>query len=74
MKKNSTIKNYYQPKLLALSVAAITTGLLATTISQASDIEIYQEAKSGEITLMMLLDVITNPTSYLRSCPAVCRD
>ena len=60
MKKNSTIKNYYQPKLLALSVAAITTGLLATTISQASDIEIYQEAKSGKITLMMLLDISTS--------------
>lgn len=57
MKKNSTIKNYYQPKLLALSVAAVTTGLLATTISQASDIEIYQEAKSGEITLMFMLDI-----------------
>lgn len=60
MKKNSTIKNYYQPKLLALSVAAVTTGLLATTISQASDIEIYQEAKSGKITLMMLLDISTS--------------
>lgn len=64
MKKNSTIKNYYQPKLLALSVAAITTGLLSATISQASDIEIYQEAKSGEITLMLLLDISGSMSRY----------
>lgn len=50
----------YRRKLLATSVAAICTTLFATNISQASDIDIYQQAKAGNITLMMMLDVSTS--------------
>lgn len=48
-------RNYYY-KVLVVSLTAIYTGLVASSVTQASDIEIYQEAKSGTVTLMMLLD------------------
>ncbi|WP_411683947.1 pilus assembly protein PilY [Acinetobacter indicus] len=44
-------------KVLAASVAAISTVLVTTSVTQASDIEIYQDAKSGDITLMFMLDI-----------------
>ncbi|AYO55807.1 PilC/PilY family type IV pilus protein [Acinetobacter wuhouensis] len=44
-------------KILATSIAAISTMLVSTSVTQASDIEIYQDAKSGDITLMFLIDV-----------------
>ncbi len=50
-------KRYYCKKLLAASITAIYTGLVATSVTQASDIDIYQEAKSGQITLMFMLDI-----------------
>lgn len=54
-------------KVLAASVAAISTVLVTTSVTQASDIEIYQDAKSGDITLMFMLDVsgsMTGSGSY----------
>lgn len=44
-------------KVLAASVAAFSTVLVTTSVTQASDIEIYQDAKSGDITLMFMLDI-----------------
>ncbi|WP_180013463.1 PilC/PilY family type IV pilus protein [Acinetobacter sp. YH16031] len=54
-------------KVLAASVAAFSTVLVTTSVTQASDIEIYQDAKSGDITLMFMLDVsgsMTGNSSY----------
>lgn len=50
-------KKSYRHKLLATSIAAVLTGTVATSVTQASDIDIYQEAKSGQITLMFMLDI-----------------
>ena len=44
-------------KLFAASIAAFCTSMIATSVTQASDIDIYQEAKSGTITLMFMLDI-----------------
>ena len=44
-------------RLLALSTSAFCTGLVLSSAVQASDIDIYQQAKSGDITLMLLLDI-----------------
>ena len=44
-------------KVLAASIAALSTTLTTTSVTQASDIEIYQDAKSGDVTLMFLIDV-----------------
>ncbi|WP_315077626.1 PilC/PilY family type IV pilus protein [Acinetobacter guillouiae] len=44
-------------RLLALSMSAFCTGLVLSSAVQASDIDIYQQAKSGDITLMLLLDI-----------------
>ncbi|WP_151961564.1 pilus assembly protein [Acinetobacter bereziniae] len=44
-------------KILASSIAAFCAGLVATSVVQASDIDVYQQAKSGDITLMLLLDI-----------------
>jgi type IV pilus assembly protein PilY1 len=44
--------------VLAMSLSALMTSTLCvSTSSFASDIEIYQEAKSGDITLMFMLDI-----------------
>ncbi|MBK0064782.1 MULTISPECIES: pilus assembly protein PilY [unclassified Acinetobacter] len=51
------LKKSYPHKLLATSIAAISTSLIMTSVVQASDIDIYQEAKSGQITLMFMLDI-----------------
>lgn len=47
----------YCQKLLVASMTAVYTGLVATSVTQASDIDIYQEAKSGQVTLMFMLDI-----------------
>ena len=47
----------FQAKFLTLCVSAISTGLVLSSVAQASDIDVYQEAKSGEITLMFLMDI-----------------
>ncbi|MCO8093802.1 PilC/PilY family type IV pilus protein [Acinetobacter lwoffii] len=44
-------------RVLAASVAALSTALVTTSVTQAGDIEIYQNAKSGDITLMFMLDI-----------------
>ncbi|MDH1488121.1 pilus assembly protein PilY [Acinetobacter johnsonii] len=50
-------KKTYRRKLLATSVAAVCSMIFTTSVSQASDIEIYQQAKSGQITLLFMIDV-----------------
>ena len=50
-------KKTYRRKLLATSVAAVCSMIFTTSVSQASDIDIYQQAKSGQITLMFMLDI-----------------
>lgn len=59
----------YRQKLLATSIAALCTGMVSSSVTQASDIDIYQEAKSGQITLMMMMDISTsmNRASTARS-------
>ena len=46
------VKKSYRHKLLMTSITAVYTTMIAISVTQASDIEIYKEAKSGEITLM----------------------
>lgn len=50
-------------KVLAASVAAVSTALITTSVTQASDIEIYQDAKSGDVTLMFMLDISGSMTN-----------
>ena len=60
MKMKMTSKNIFRPakKILAMSLSAITATLVSTsTTTYASDIDIYQQARSGDITLMMLFDI-----------------
>lgn len=40
-----------------MNIAALSTVVLSSSVTQASDIEIYQEAKSGQITLMFMPDI-----------------
>ncbi|MDV4312406.1 hypothetical protein MY149_04405 [Acinetobacter indicus] len=56
MKKNALHKAYIRT-LLATSISAVVTGTTLSGIAQASDIDIYQTARSGDITLMFLLDL-----------------
>lgn len=51
-----TLKEFSR-NLLATTITALCTGLVVSSTVQASDIDIYQEAKSGEITLMLMLDI-----------------
>lgn len=58
-KKTHPFKN-----VLAMSLSAIITSMTCvSTSSFASDIEIYQEAKSGDITLMFMLDISGSMTN-----------
>lgn len=57
-------KTSYRHKLLATSIAAFCTSMIATSVTQASDIDIYQEAKSGQITLMFMLDISGSMSRY----------
>lgn len=56
MKQNRKT-TFFRQKLLAMSIAGLFTGVVSTSVTQASDIDIYQEAKSGEISLMFMLDI-----------------
>lgn len=58
------VKKSYRHKLLMTSITAIYTTMIAISVTQASDIEIYREAKSGEITLMFMLDISGSMTDY----------
>lgn len=50
-------KTSYRHKLLVTSLAAVCTSMIAISVTQASDIDIYQTARSGDITLMFMLDI-----------------
>ena len=56
-KMTLNILRSFQPKYLTFCVSALSTGLVLSSVAQASDIDIYQQAKSGDITLMMLFDI-----------------
>lgn len=47
----------YRRHVLATSIAAASTLLVMSSVTSASDIDIYQQAKSGQITLMFMLDI-----------------
>lgn len=63
MKQNCKT-TFYRQKLLAMSIAGLFTGVVSTSVTQASDIDIYQEAKSGEISLMFMLDISGSMSRY----------
>jgi len=63
LQKNNFLRSA-RYKVLVASLAALSTALLATSITQASDIEIYQDAKSGDITLMFMLDISGSMSRY----------
>ncbi|MHC6184858.1 PilC/PilY family type IV pilus protein [Acinetobacter sp. X9] len=61
------LKLLYHSKLLTSAVAALCTGLVASSVSQASDIKIYQAATAGNITLTLMIDTsgsMTDSNSY----------
>ena len=57
-------KKTYRHKLLAASITALLTATVASSVTQASDIDIYQEAKSGQVTLMLLFDLSGSMNRY----------
>lgn len=60
MKKNVKKISLTPPakKLLVVSLSAIMTATVSiSTFTNASDIDIYQQARSGDISLMMLFDI-----------------
>lgn len=64
--KNNFLSSYGY-KVLVASMTALSTVLVTTSVTQASDIDIYQDAKSGDVTLMFMLDVsgsMTGSGSY----------
>lgn len=54
--QNREKKSYCQ-KLLVTGIAAVCTSMIASGVTQASDIDIYQEVRSGDISLMFMLDI-----------------
>ena len=54
--KNNMLKNL-KPRLLTVCISTLSTGIVLSSVAQASDIDVYQQAKSGDITLMMLFDI-----------------
>lgn len=65
MKKMSKlIKKNHRRNLLATSVAAVCTMVVSSSITQASDIDVYQQAKAGNVTLMFLLDISGSMSRY----------
>lgn len=54
----------YGYKVLVASMTALSTVLITTSVTQASDIEIYQDAKSGDVTLMFMLDISGSMSRY----------
>lgn len=68
-------KKSYGQKLLVTGIAAVCTSMIATSITRASDIDIYQEAKSGTITLMFMIDIsgsMTNEHETTDTARAAC--
>lgn len=54
----------YGYKVLVASITALSTVLVTTSVTQASDIEIYQDAKSGDVTLIFMLDISGSMSRY----------
>lgn len=54
--KNKILKSL-KPKFLTACISAFSTGMVLSSVVQASDIDVYQQARSGDITLMFLLDL-----------------
>ena len=63
-KQNHNFLTSCRHKVLAASIAACVTTLVATSVSQASDIDIYQTAKKGDVTLMFVLDISGSMQEY----------
>lgn len=61
---NKNFLNSCRYKVLVISMAAISTMLVSTSVTQASDIDIYQDAKSGDTTLMFMLDISGSMSRY----------
>lgn len=57
MKTKNNILKILKPKLLTICISALSTGVVLSSVAQASDIDVYQQAKAGDITLMLLLDI-----------------
>ncbi len=58
IKKKEQLVAHPLKKALAVSLSALMTGFVfSATASYASDIEIYQQARSGNISLMFVLDI-----------------
>ena len=53
----------FKLKALVATLSALSTMLITSSATQASDIDIYQSAKSGDVTLMFLLDISTSMRS-----------
>jgi len=58
IKKKEQLIAHPLKKALAVSLSALMAGFVfSATASYASDIEIYQQARSGNISLMFVLDI-----------------
>lgn len=51
------MKTLNSRNILSTAVSALMTMMVCSSVSRASDIEIYQNAKPSTITLMMLIDI-----------------
>ena len=51
------MKTLNSRNVLSTAVSALMTMMVCSSVSRASDIEIYQTAKPSTITLMMLIDI-----------------
>jgi len=56
IKKIKQIKEYHE-HVIAIVITILCTTLIASSVTRASDIDIYQQARSGDITLMLMLDI-----------------
>ena len=59
MKKvtQKSVSKEFKLKALAATLSALSSMLITSSVAQASDIDIYQVAKSGDVTLMFMLDI-----------------
>lgn len=62
MKSYLKQQNYPIKKFLTTCISSVATGLICTSVV-ASDIDIYQNATAGDITLMFMLDISGSMTS-----------
>lgn len=59
-KKSYDLVKSFSKSMLVMSIAATSTILVMNSAVNASDIDIYQQAKAGDITLMFMLDISTS--------------